>query len=206
MNKHCSSAVTGQTKSKCTLSEEIISGFHFITEVQSWVQTPDLAEQSSALGNLPESSSHARAAIYVRPARLCSICSQVRPKPPRVNPRNACTWCRISHERLSKSNHALTQQTTHMWVTAQHRTKHPSGHTPKARDPTPDRCSVWRGWSPKSCWSHRLLCRRSYQRQEIKTAGSKTKRLTRSKRKAVGFRKWEQPDKTKNWCRPRTDA
>lgn len=115
MNKHCSSAVTGQTKSKCTLSEEIISGFHFITEVQSRVQTPDLAEQSSALGNLPESSSHARAAIHVRLARLCSICSQVRPKPPRVNPRNACTWCRISHERLSKSNHALTQQTTHMW-------------------------------------------------------------------------------------------
>lgn len=39
----------------------------------------------------------------------------VSSKPPRVNPRNACTWCRISHERSSKSNHALTQQTAHMW-------------------------------------------------------------------------------------------
>lgn len=105
----------GPKKSKCTLSEEIISRFHFTTEVQNWVQTTNLAEQSSALGNLPESSSRARAAIHVRLAHLLSICSQVRSKPPRVNPRNACTWCRISHERLSKSNYALTQQTTHMW-------------------------------------------------------------------------------------------
>lgn len=59
MNKDCSLAVTGQTKSKCTLSEEIISGFHLITEVQSQVQTPDLAERSSALGDLPECSSQA---------------------------------------------------------------------------------------------------------------------------------------------------
>lgn len=59
MNKHCSLAVTGQTQSKCMLSEEIISRFHLITEVQSQVQTPDLAERSSALGDLSECSSQA---------------------------------------------------------------------------------------------------------------------------------------------------
>lgn len=42
----------------CALSEEI-SGFHLITEVQSQVQTPDPAEQSSALGSLPECSTQA---------------------------------------------------------------------------------------------------------------------------------------------------
>lgn len=195
-----------QTKSKCTLSEEIISGFHFITEVQSWVQTPDLAEQFSALGNLPESSSHARAAIHVRLARLRSICSQVRSKPPRVNPRNACTWCRISHERLSKSNHALTQQTTHMW--SQPSTKQttfqatlPKQETQRLIIAQCGELDHLNGADPTDCFAEG-----SYQRQEIKTAGSKTKRLTRSKRKAVGFRKWEQPDKTKNKCRPRIDV
>lgn len=53
---------------------------------------------------------HATAAIHVRLARLHSICSWVRPKPPRVNPRNACTWHRISSEGLPKSNHTLIQQ------------------------------------------------------------------------------------------------
>lgn len=206
MNKHCSSAVMGQTKSKCMLSEEIISGFHFITEVQSWVQTTNLAEQSSALRNLPEISSHARAATHVCLALLCSIRSQVRFKPPRVNPRNEYTWCRINHERLPKSNHVLTQQTTHLW--SQPSTKQTTFRATLLKQETQclDHCLVWRGWSLNCAYPTDCFAEGSYQRQEIKPAGSKTKRLRRSKRKAVGFRKWEQPDKAKSWCRPRTDV
>lgn len=189
MNKHCSSAVTGQTKSKCILSEEIISGFHFITEVQSWVQTTNLAEQSSALGNLPESSSHTRAAIHVRLARLRSICSQVRSKPLTVNPRNSCTCCRISHERLSKSNHALTQQTTHMW--SQPSTKQTTFQATVLKQETQHLIIVQCGEvdhlncaDPIDCFTEG-----SYQRQEIKTAGSKNQETDKIQKKSCWFQK-----------------
>lgn len=114
-------------------------------------------------------SSHARAATLVSPALLHSIWS----KSPRVNPRNARTWCRISHERLSKSNHALTQQTTHLW--SQHKTNI-SSHTPKAGDPTPDHCLEWRGWSLKLCWDPTHCFKEGFhQRQKIKELEAKTR-------------------------------
>lgn len=72
----------------------------------------------SAWMQLTSHAPDASAVAHRRLAHLRSICSRVRPKPPTVNPRNACTWHRISSEGLPKSNDALIQQATlntHMW-------------------------------------------------------------------------------------------
>lgn len=91
------------------------------------------------------SHTHATAVIHVRLPRLCSTCSWVRPKPPRVNPRNAGTCHRINSEGLSKNNHALIQQATlntHV-ATAQHKMNGLLGRTPKGEgDEMLDHCLV----------------------------------------------------------------
>lgn len=53
-----------------------------------------------------------------------SVCLRIRPKSPRVDPRNCCIWCRASSKGLSRPNSMAAQQSmpsTDM-ATAQHKT------------------------------------------------------------------------------------
>lgn len=142
------------------------------------------------------------AVIHVRLARLRSICSRVRPKPLRVNPRNTCTWCRISSKGLFEGNHTLIQQAaTDTWP--QPSTKGSLlGHSPKEGDQTLDHCLVWR--TTYSCWCIDCFAEGSHQRQKIKTTGSKAEGLTRGERK-ISENGSSLLDKSRNWCRPSID-